>query len=594
MADSTEILKEYLIKVGLKADYDSLSKFGGIAGTIGKMVGGMAGALSAGIGALEGFVAVASSELEDLYWATKRLRSSASDIQDFQLKMQKAGATAGAARQALETIAAFRRSNPAGDAFIGLMGVNTQGKGATEVMDGLIDRFKKLNAQGQYWLAVRFGERLGLDEATVYQMVQATGELDKRFAKMYKGFNLNADEAAKKAHLFENRLRDLKADSNVLSTAIEVRLLPVADRFIKWLEKSIEESGKAGTPMNALAKAFDKIGTALDDLSGVVKLLGTLATVVAQLVAWMPPDAIEFGVVGYLLFGKKAALVMAAIGGLSHLGDLWLGRAEENKPFTDKDTLDKAGKGGDYGVNRWLNDHGLGFLNTNSFNATYEEYKKQQRESDVPSFGGGGGGSSGGQGGPLGVRSNNPGNLQPGGKEAVYRNPLDGLQHMARQLQRYSSRGLNSIASIISTYAPPNANNTAAYISTVAQAMGVSSGAKLNMSDPGTMQRLMSAMIKVEQGYAPYSQGLIGQAIQSVMGGSKSGGFSVGGPPSGDPFGSRSPLGGGGGRSVTVHQGDTNVTIHNAKDPKATGDAVGRVSDRTNGDLVRNLSSALT
>src|SRR5581483_12512739 len=105
----------------------TLSKLQNILGSVQKLATGLTGALIAGVAAIEGFVAVTTNELEDLYWATKRLKSSAADIQDFQLRMEKAGSTAQDARDALETLAAFRRTNPAGDAFLGLMGISTQG-----------------------------------------------------------------------------------------------------------------------------------------------------------------------------------------------------------------------------------------------------------------------------------------------------------------------------------------------------------------------------------------------------------------------------------------------------------------------------------
>lgn len=602
--DSSDVLKEYLIKVGVDADYDSLSKFGTIVGVIGKMAGGMAGALAAGIAGLEGFVGVATAELEDLYWATKRLKNAAQDIQDFQLRMQKAGATAESARSALETIAAFRRTNPAGDSLLGLIGVDARGKGAVEVMDQLIVRFKQLNDQGQYWLAVKFGERLGLDERTVFQMTQTVGKLDDKFTKMYKAFGLNADKAAERAHEFQNRLRDLKSMGLVLATVIADRLLPIADRFIRWLEDTIVAAADANSPVNALITNLVK---AADDLSGLVKLMGLVGGMAVKLLGWMPPEALEFGVIGYFLFGKKAALVMAAIGAVSRLGDKLFGDNGNIRP----EYVQAAGEDDrlDYRISRWFNDNGLGYLNSNDFNATYDEYKRRQRMKNAPDFSAPIEGTPnaptaapaappGGGRAPLGVRTNNPGNLRPGGKQATYKSAHEGLQAMAKLLGNYAQRGLTSIAQIINKYAPPNENNTQAYIATVARAMGVDPNAPLNLKDPATLQRLMSAMIKVENGYSPYGEGVISSAVRSVLGRAGGGAGGSGKAPrtsaNTQQLGGTAPLGGGqGGKQVIVNQGDTNVTINNAKDPQRTGDQVKKVADRANGDLVRNFATAV-
>lgn len=131
---------------------------------------------------------------------------------------------------------------------------------------------------------------------------------------------------------------------------------------------------------------------------------------------------------------------------------------------------------------------------------------------------------------PLGIRNNNPGNLRSSefkGTVGVdskgygkFESPEAGLRAMAKNLLvQQEKHGLNTVEAIIDKYAPPSENNTAAYISTVAKAIGVGPADKLNLKDPATMQRLMTAMIKHENGVQPYSAEQIAGGAAAAIGG---------------------------------------------------------------------------
>ncbi|MBV6817793.1 hypothetical protein KWG64_07530 [Rahnella sp. PD12R] len=129
-----------------------------------------------------------------------------------------------------------------------------------------------------------------------------------------------------------------------------------------------------------------------------------------------------------------------------------------------------------------------------------------------------------GSGNARGIRNNNPGNLRAApnavgndGSFPIFSSANDGLAAMSRQLQLYGGRGNNTPYGIIHTYAPSSENNTHAYINAVTKDTGFGTHDKLNLSDPAVLKRLMTAMIRHENGSQPYSEADIDSGINTSM-----------------------------------------------------------------------------
>lgn len=120
--------------------------------------------------------------------------------------------------------------------------------------------------------------------------------------------------------------------------------------------------------------------------------------------------------------------------------------------------------------------------------------------------GGGRAASTGGS--PLGIRNNNPGNLnfagQAGasraGRFAAFGSMAEGIAALDDQLRKYASRGNDTVRGIIGTYAPPGENDTGSYIAEVARKLGVSADAHLNLNDAETLRGMIGAITSREVG----------------------------------------------------------------------------------------------
>lgn len=138
-------------------------------------------------------------------------------------------------------------------------------------------------------------------------------------------------------------------------------------------------------------------------------------------------------------------------------------------------------------------------------------------------------------GAERGIRNNNPGNLEfrgqagavpeaGSGRFAKFGTAYEGLQAMSRQLLRYfdgktTGKELRTVSDIVGTWAPKNENDTLAYITHLSQQLGVSPDAQINLRDPNTMATMMRGIIQKENGRNPYSDEMVRNAGNSVIGG---------------------------------------------------------------------------
>ena len=131
---------------------------------------------------------------------------------------------------------------------------------------------------------------------------------------------------------------------------------------------------------------------------------------------------------------------------------------------------------------------------------------------------------------PLGIRSNNPGNLRPGifpwrGQEKVENNycifdtPFNGIRAMAKQLLVYQNKhGCRTIWKIVSRWAPPHDNNDVqAYVDDVCKRIKKNQYEVLNLKDKILLRDLVTAMIFHENGQQPYAAAIIAAAVDDAL-----------------------------------------------------------------------------
>lgn len=119
---------------------------------------------------------------------------------------------------------------------------------------------------------------------------------------------------------------------------------------------------------------------------------------------------------------------------------------------------------------------------------------------------------------------NNPGNLRRAGQSsgfAQFSSPAEGLRAMARQLKLYQNRdGLNTLQGIIGKYAPASENDVDTYVGNVSKRTGFGANEKLNLNDPETLSKVISAMTKQENSKSNYTPKVVIEVLNNTGGNS--------------------------------------------------------------------------
>jgi tape measure domain-containing protein len=109
-----------------------------------------------------------------------------------------------------------------------------------------------------------------------------------------------------------------------------------------------------------LRKIEPLIQNTVTSLIHIAQALLTIGSAIATLLAKMPQEATEYGIIGYMLLGKKGAALGAMLGTLQHNQ---IGMNAATAPNVDSGGLTGWIKQQDANAQAWFNRHGLNWLN---------------------------------------------------------------------------------------------------------------------------------------------------------------------------------------------------------------------------------------
>lgn len=370
---------------------------------------------------------------------------------------------------------------------LGVSVADTNGK-AKPLEKILGDIGEKLNALPNRQDAFNIGRNLGIDDGTINLLLKGRTEVERLLASQ-KAYSSADAESARKA---QERWEGVQLRIERITQKLVIDLIPAFERLSDKMEDL------ANTSVPVLREIFDW-------MDKIDKITISWSKSIDNLMPKFSNPTLQRIFGGYGGTAARMNPLTSALGGAVAGGQ------------KAADYIKSNASPEEVGAIRRASERVLGFFGLK------------------PKAGGGAQpiSSASGGGNTRAERNNNPGNLNyagqagatledgSGARFAKFGSTAEGVSALARQLQRYGERGLDTVSKIINKYAPSSENNTQAYIDALSKRLGVTGDQKLDLNDPGTLSNLIKGISRHESGKDYLSDGdvMTGLSMAGVKGG---------------------------------------------------------------------------
>lgn len=324
-----DVIREFLVALGFKIDDRGYQRFQKSIGSA-TVAAAKLGATVAGVATTIGLSMVkVSDELEELYWASQRAGASANNLRAFGFGARQIGIEAGEAGAAVERLRLILRTEPGKEGMLNQLGIKTreangQMRDTTKIAQDLV-RFLKGMPD---FIAAQYGSLLGIDPQLLFRWQQGLEEQEAAQAKLraqYQAAGVDLDKLTEAGKNFQNALRELSANVNILYEQMVARFLPYGQKFVQLLINAVKWLQETSKNMTETEAILASLGVAL---VGTVGAVGAMRAALGLLGVTAGTTA---GALGSLLaIATKLSLIgLAGWGGYE--GGKWLhGKIEES------------------------------------------------------------------------------------------------------------------------------------------------------------------------------------------------------------------------------------------------------------------------
>lgn len=269
----TEVLKEFLVKLGFNVDENALTSFNAsiIKASAGVMAFGAA--VTAMAGEIVHTVQEVASEYKQLDLLAKQLNATAEETENFIDTAKVMGISQETSTESLKNL-----SGAIQDAGMGIgrakvvfekLGIsvtdaNGKVKGTTEVMDELQQKMQGMDRAKQ----IRIMERLGLDPKMLVMFnagLEKTNYIKGELSKIDTAAGFNTDKAVEESNKFMKSWKDMKGEITLFQTlfekikdAIAVYLMPKIGVAIEKITDTIHDMRNEVMELAPKIEAFVK------------------------------------------------------------------------------------------------------------------------------------------------------------------------------------------------------------------------------------------------------------------------------------------------------------------------------------------------
>jgi hypothetical protein len=265
MAEIAGTIKEFLVGIGFKVDEGSYGKMSNALSSMTLKAVELGAEIEGAAVAVVGAVATVADAMEKLYFASARTNTSVENIQAFSFAVSQMGGTAQGAQQSLENLGNFLRSSPAAASLINGLGVKTtdangKPRDESDIMSDLGAKFASM----PIYRAKAYADRLGIDQNTLFAMINGLGSLTTAYKQMYAAAGLDSTGGSSQARGMMVQLRTLGAAFEILGIKVEASLSgAIGGDIEQFRQLLVANFGNIATVIDVVAKAFIILSTLL-------------------------------------------------------------------------------------------------------------------------------------------------------------------------------------------------------------------------------------------------------------------------------------------------------------------------------------------
>ena len=241
MSGTTEILQEYLVKLGFQTDAVSFRKFESTLGGIGSKVFGIGSAVASMTIAVEAGVAAFAAKMTKLYWSSEIAGSSVRNLRAISFAAEQVGVSGDAMQGFVETLKRSTRLNPGMMGLVdNLTGLKEEGKDTTLVVLDLLTALKK---QPEFVGAKWAEQLLGMDPDSYHLLINHLDEVKAKVKEMQDQIGNDAaqQKAAKVLKDYSNQLKLVESEAETAGISIAAALEPAFLELNKGVSDSLKE-----------------------------------------------------------------------------------------------------------------------------------------------------------------------------------------------------------------------------------------------------------------------------------------------------------------------------------------------------------------
>jgi hypothetical protein len=258
MADSSKVLREYLMSIGFVVNTTEQRKFDGAINKTTKLAG-LGGAALAGMGvAAVAMVQSFANQMEKLYYASRRTDTTVSQLQAMSFAAGKIGIGGDTMQASIEGMARAMRSSPGLAGVLRGLGIKTEGRSTADKWLDLVHALKSM----PFALAERYAAMFGTDADTLFLAEEGEEKLRTNIVlrqQMALEAGVDSDKAAKAAVEYNNIIADTTARFGLLKDALSLALLPAFTEMAKAADQmllKVTQAISAGHYQKAMEEAL--------------------------------------------------------------------------------------------------------------------------------------------------------------------------------------------------------------------------------------------------------------------------------------------------------------------------------------------------